>query len=818
MTRNAKQLYRFGDYSFDTEQKILLRAGREIALTPKTICLLRILVEKHGRIIEKEELMTALWQDSFVEEGNLKFTVNQLRKAIGDNAQHPRYIETISRRGYRFIAPVKCFEISDEMFTNGVSANVLPKKLPPNNLSVELSPLIGRESELAEIAALLTRKDVRLLTITGIGGTGKTRLAQTIARKSLELFEDGVYFIDLSAIERTELVVPIIAQTLGIREKDGKTLKEYPREYLGERQILFVLDNFEQIAEAAPQIGELLSASDNVKFLITSRVRLQLSFEYEFILQPLKVPFNGDLSLSRLSEYSAIKMFVARAKALKTSFDLTEDNAQTVAEICRRLDGLPLAIELAAGRIKFLTPQAILARLSDSLSLLKGGARNLPARQQTMRATIQWSYDLLTEEEKQLLNRLAVFTSGFTLEAAEMVSNEKRDLNIDTLDAVSSLGDKSLLSQSEIADGEPRFWMLTVVREFALEALEQSGELHEIKRQHADFYAQLCISAEPYLFSAKAEQWLTLLEREHDNLRAAIEWSLRDEPETALLIVGRIYSFWLVHGYLSEGRKWMTQALDRTGEKTNPKLLVKAYQGLGYLSMRQGDLEEAALYFEKSLTLARKIDHKHLLAVSLEGLACTKYQQGELVRAKALTKECLPITGELNLQTIMSLNLNCLGQIARVQKDYEAARPFYEEALAIAKTELSKFLTSIYTSNLASAACLLGDYDSAYQYAAENLIDTEASNYKIEIGITLNIFAALLAAGGGMEKAARLWGAAQAIFDATGYKLEKADQEFYDHYLCQVQTELSKETFGTAFKEGQSMPLKQAIAFARADR
>jgi predicted ATPase len=520
--------------------------------------------------------------------------------------------------------------------------------LPPNNLTTELSTLIGRETEVAEIMNLLRRDDIRLVTITGVGGTGKTRLAKTIAHESLLEFTDGVYFVNLSAMESAELVIPTIAQILGLREERGSTLEEILREYLRERKILIVLDNFEQITSAAPQIGELLSGSLNLKILVTSRIRLQLRFEKEFTLAPLQVPSKENLSLSKLNQYPSVALFIERAQAVKSNFTLTESNAQSVAEICRQLDGLPLAIELAAVRVKLLAPQAILTRLSNSLKLLTGGARDLPERQQTMRATIAWSYDLLEAEEKTLLNRLAIFAGGFTLEGAEAVANAESDLSVDLLDGVASLVDKSLLLQREKADGEPWFRMLVVVREFALEALEASSEADQTKRLHAEYYTQMAEIFEPEFDGANAAEWLENLEQEHDNIRAAIEWNLENKPENALAIVGAIRSFWNRRGHLSEASKWLKQSLEKNGENADPKLLAKAFCALGDSIWAQGDSETAAWAYQESLRFARQIEDKYWISTALRGLGYIRRVEGNLSEAKQIVEESLELARELN--------------------------------------------------------------------------------------------------------------------------------------------------------------------------
>lgn len=699
--------------------------------------------------------------------------------------------------------------------SSGVISTKSSESLSPNNLTAELSPLIGRKNEVDEILGLLKRNDIRLVTITGVGGTGKTRLSQAIAHESLLEFIDGVYFVNLSAIESAEFVIPTVAQTLGLREERGATFKETLSEHLRERKILIVLDNFEQITSAASNIGELLSATINLKILVTSRIRLQLRSEHEFTLQPLEVPNKENLSFSKLSEYPAIELFIERAQAVKSNFILTEENAVSIAEICRKLDGLPLAIELAAVRVKLLAPQAILTRLSNSLKLLIGGARDLPERQQTMRAAIQWSYDLLDAEEKTLFNRLAVFAGGFTLEAAEAVANAEMDLSFDLLDGVASLVDKSLLLQREKSDGEPWFRMLVVVREFALEALDTSGDADEIKRLHTEFYTKLAEAFEPQFDKPNAAEWLDNLELEHDNMRAAIEWSLENKVENALAIVGSIRSFWISRGYWSEGGNWIKQALEKNHDEVDPKLQAKVYCALGDSLWNQGNSEAAARAYQECLRFARQGDDKLWIASGLRGLGYIRRAQGDLSEAKLLIEESLELVRELNDDRAISLRLNSLGEIARTEGDYEAARKYYQDALTLAEGASLKGRMSIYNFNLASVCCLQEDYKAARLYALECLKISEELDDKTSIGDVLNVFAALAVADEYWEKAAHLFGAAQTIHQSTGYKLDKVDQKFVDLYLKEAHEVMGEEIFATAFKKGQAMRMKDAIAFVR---
>jgi len=437
----------------------------------------------------------------------------------------------------------------------------------PNNLPAQAALLVGREKEIEAVRGRLLRPDVRLLTLTGPGGTGKTRLALQVAAEVLDDFEHGVFFVALAPISDPGLVVPTMAQTLGLKETAGQPLIETLKDYLRDRALMLVLDNFEQVLAAASRVAELLAAGPQLKVLVTSRAVLRVYGEHEFPVPPLTLPDPQRLPPpERLTQYEAVRLFIERALAVKPDFAVTNDNAPAVAEICRRLDGLPLALELAAARIRLLPPQAMLARLERRLPLLTGGARDLPARQQTLRNAIAWGYDLLGPGEQTLFRRLAVFVGGCTLEAAEAVGGGA----VEVLDGIESLVGKSLLRQEEGVGGEPWFAMLETIREFALERLEESGEAEAIRRQHAAHYLELAEQAESALKGSQQMAWLEQLEREHDNLRAALRRSVeRGEAEYGLRLGGALGRFWWMHGYLIEGRAWLTALLALPGASSS---------------------------------------------------------------------------------------------------------------------------------------------------------------------------------------------------------------------------------------------------------
>src|SRR5829696_7639284 len=448
----------------------------------------------------------------------------------------------------------------------------LPTSFPPlktldarmNNLPAQPTPLVGRERELGEVRDLLRAEGVRLLTLTGPGGIGKTRLGLQVGAELLDEFEDGVFFVALATITEPALVPSAIAEALGVVEAADQPLEESLKGYLRPKELLLLMDNFEQVLGGAPLVGELLSACPELKVLATSRSVLRVYGEQEYPVPSLELPRPGGgglPALEALSQYESVRLFIERAKAAKPDFEVTNESVPAVAEICVRLDGLPLAIELAAARIKLLTPSAMLHRLGSRLKLLRGGSRDLPERQRTLRGTIEWSFALLEAGEQLLFARLAVFSGGRTLEAIEAVCEAEGDLPMEALEGVSSLLDKSLLRQEEGPEGEPRFVMLETIHEFARERLQASGEGEEVRRVHAEYFLGLAEGAEPELRGAQQLACLERLEAEHDNMRAALTWSLENEPETALRLAGALARFWEMRSDISEGSRWLEAAL-----------------------------------------------------------------------------------------------------------------------------------------------------------------------------------------------------------------------------------------------------------------
>ncbi len=434
-----------------------------------------------------------------------------------------------------------------------------------HNLPAQPSALLGRESEVAATRALLEQEGARIVTLTGPGGTGKTRLGLQVGAELVEAFTDGVWFVPLAAIADPALVIPAIAQPLGVREIPGEPLLTTLQEYLRNKHALLLLDNFEHLTAAAAAVSALLAACPGVQVLVTSREPLRITGERELPVSPLALPDPRQargLSPGALLDYSAIRLFVERAQAVKPDFTLTEATAADVIAICRRLDGLPLAIELAAARVRILPPSQLLNRLDTRLKVLTGGNRDLPARQQTLRAAIEWSHELLDPGEQALFAHLAVFSGGCTFEAAEAVCGAAGALQLDVLDGLDSLTQKSLLRPEDGADGETRFTMLETIREYGLERLDATGHAETVRRAHADYFVTLAEAAEPQLTGADQVDWLNRLGAEHDNFRSAMGWLEQgSEIETRLRIAAALWRFWWMRGHLAEGRGWLERAL-----------------------------------------------------------------------------------------------------------------------------------------------------------------------------------------------------------------------------------------------------------------
>jgi predicted ATPase len=625
----------------------------------------------------------------------------------------------------------------------------------PNNLPPQLTPLVGREREMQAVCDLIGRDDIRLVTLTGPGGTGKTRLSLQVGTELIDAYPEGVWFVPLENATDETVVVGALAQALGVREVAGQPLVEGLTDFLRGKQLLILLDNFEQVVHVAPLVARLLGQAPRLEFLITSRIRLGVQGEHEYGVPPLDVPDNGAVSPADLMGCSAVRLFVERAQAAKSDFALTDDNASAVVEISRRLDGLPLAIELAAARVKLLPPRAMLSRLEHRLTLLTGGGRDRPARQQTLRGAIAWSYDLLASTERTLFARLSVCIGGCTYEATEIISNPDGDL--DLLSDLEALVDHSLVRQAEDADGEPRFSMLATIREYAAEQLKAAEEAEAIHERHADWCLQLAETAEPALFGENQKLWLTQLEREHDNLRGALAWLVEHgRAEGAVRLAGALARFWEMHGHVAEGRQLLEAALAMQGD-VPPNARAKALRGLAALMVVQGDYAPATEHYEESLALHREQGDRRSEADALAGLGDIALLQGDADRATEVFTNALAIYQSIDNTWGIAESKNGLAAAAHHWRQLDRAISLYNEGLDHFKRLGNEHHIAKTLNNLATIAHDRDDYQEAMRLYDQSLEVTRGLKDIRTSADTLNNQAIVAEEQGDIDRAAELY-------------------------------------------------------------
>jgi predicted ATPase/DNA-binding winged helix-turn-helix (wHTH) protein len=841
--------YRFGEFTLDIASGCVHKTGVEIKLRPKVYETLKYFVENAGRLVSKQELMQAVWPDAFVTDDSLVQCTVELRRALDDGSQ--QLLKTVPRRGYLFTGRVT--QIPGNHEPASAKDSFIPIEVQDSspvhpackrhNLPVPRTSFIGREQQLADASALLQRNEVRLLTLTGPGGAGKTRLAVAVAAATAPLFPAGVQFMRLASIAQPELFSATLAEAFGIRQVANRTVPQLIGEQLlNSGPFLPVLDNFEQILPAAGVVAETLEACPTLKIVVTSRACLRLYGEQEFAVTPL-------------AQDSATELFVQRAAAVRPDFAVTQENGPAIDEICSRLDGLPLAIELAAARIKMLSPSAILNRLQSRLQLLTGGAIDLPERQQTLRKTIDWSHDLLNEAERKLFRRLSVFAGGCTLEAVEAVCNTHLELGIDPFQGLSSLVDQNLIQRAEGVDGEARFMMLQTVREYALERLAESGEQPATRRAHAAYCLVLAEEGNPDLSPPERAHWLTHCDFEIDNFRTALDWVFQTrEMDWGLRLCVGLFRFWDMREHLVEGRMRMETILRLAGDG-HAKERARVSLFLGALTTAQGNFTAAEYFLQRSLDIYEELGDQWGIAASLNALAIAARDRGnyslaqsnferslacwrmlpdqlaiarclhnlsnvvkvrgDYSRARWALREATDIFEILGDRSGAAWSINQQGDIEREQGDLPAARKLYQQALSAFRDLGDGWGCGRSLADLGAIDCEQGNFAAAHGEYCEALEIFASLGHRRGIARAFEGCACLAVAQGQAARALKLAGAAAHIRRLISASLPQAEQSKLDQRLVPARESLNEGEAKDAWATGSAMSLERAIQYFR---
>jgi non-specific serine/threonine protein kinase len=703
-----------------------------------------------------------------------------------------------------------------EAISKGQPAD-LPSIAEPSfqgNLPHRPTPFIGREKEMAEVIALIKQPEIRLLTLTGPGGVGKTRLALQAARALPGRYGNWIFFVDLAPVTSPDLVAGRIARALGLKEGPARSPVDSIKDHLRDRRCLLLLDNFEQILSAAPVVSELIGNIPGLDIMVTSREILHLYGEQEYTVSPLDVP-DQVMQTAGISEYESVALFVRHAQLSNPNFRLTKDNARDVAEICIQLDGLPLAIELAAARSKAFPPGYLLTLIDESLDALSGGSRDLATRHQTLQAAISWSYDLLDTQERILFARLAVFHGGRSMDAIQAVCQPKLDINIQ--DGIVSLLNKSLLQRLDDPDGAPRFLFLETIHKYARQRLFESDESTAIQQGHASFFADLAEQAELELRGPDQERWSARLRVDYDNLRAALSWSINGgDPEIGLRLVGALSEFWYYEGPISEGEKWIQRALDLLESEQNfTKFKAKVLNGAGMLAFVTGDHTHGKRWNQQALEMANETGDRVGQAWALFWLSAHATDQPESYQdGITLNEKAVVLFQELGDQAGLAWGYNQLGELNRLVGNLEQAGSAYESSLAICRATGNKRREAIALINMSYVAQGREDYPRAIRHCLDGLALLRELKLEYHSAIALSMLAGPLASIGQAEEAATVLGASEVIFQRMAVTLQPADRVEIDTYINQARQLLDERTFDAALKKGWSMTTEQAIDYA----
>jgi predicted ATPase/DNA-binding winged helix-turn-helix (wHTH) protein len=798
---SAVTAYRFGSFELQPNQRRLLADNQPVALGDRAFEVLLALVERGGELVTKDELIGRVWPGVVVEENNLQVQVSTLRKILGAGA-----IATTAGRGYRFTLEIAAAGEPSKVST--------PSR---HNLPQQLTSFIGHEDDLEEYSALL--EETRLLTLTGIGGCGKTRLAIKLGERVLPSFRDGVWYVDLAPLLDAERVPLTVATTLGAGDESDRPIVDMLCAYLARQRVLLVLDNCEHLSAACAALARrLIDAAPGVHVLAASREGLGVPGERTVTVRSLSLPSSGaKQDLQSVEGCEAVRLFVERAQLSIPKFALSDDTAPVVTEICRRLDGIPLAIELAAARVKLLSVEEIRARLDDRFRLLTGSGRAAMARQQTLLATIQWSYDHLAGDQKQLLRRLSVFVGGWTLEGAARVAGEAQD-EYAVLDLLGLLVDRSLVTTHRVERGATRYSMLETVRQYAQDRLNEAREDEAARERHLQFYVALAEKSEPELVGRDQGAWLARLDPELENFLAAHACCDHAEGgvELGLRLVWSLKMYLRQRGLTALGHRITVEALARPGAQAGKLVRCRALCAAGEHSYFMGRYGESREYVEESLVIADEIQDSGRLAEGMRLLGYVALALGNRAAAREHFQASTTKSRQLDDTLQLSGSLNGLAELYRAEGELEQAEPLYEEALALSGARGDRGGTAIHLVNLAWTAIGLGRAEQARAMVREGLTIVEELGAK-RVGVAhLDCLTGLAAAVGDGTSAARFYGATEAVSGQLGYRREPADEASLAPFVARTRVALGSAAFAAAESAGRALSYSESIGEARA--
>jgi predicted ATPase len=789
--------YRFGAFELQPDKRRLLIDGATISLRPRAFDLLVALVGRAGHLVTKDELLNQVWPKMVVEEAALHVQVSALRKVLGTDA-----ITTVSGRGYQFTLPV----------TKG-DGNANRALRSKHNLPYQLTSFVGREQEIAQLQELVTAH--RLVTLTGAGGAGKTRLAIEVASRLIDAFPDGVWLVELAALSDPQLVPQAVAQALEVREQPTRPVIETLSNYLDSKKLLLVLDNVEQLLEGcAHLVDEIVRRSPDITMLVTSRERLGMTGELTYRVPSLTVPGTSEaLTLETVSRYEGVRLFVERAKLVRSDFHLTAENASSVASICTRLDGMPLAIELASARLRSMSVDELSERLDQRLALLTDGSRAALPRHRTLRSMLDWSYDLLTKREQAMLRRVAVFAAGWTLASAEQVCAGNGIDASDVIEKLTSLVDKNLVVTDEQA-GATRYRMLETVRQYAQDRLRDSGEESQWRSSHLACFVALGAEFNREVIGTKQHAWLARIASEHDNLRAALAWSTEASPLDGLGLAVALDAFWRIRGFLAEGREWFARLLDVVPIDLRTRLRARGLYAAGLFAILQGDYTAGKGLLQESLMLFREIDDPRNVAYALDSLAYLAIEQGEYPEAEALAREAVDLLRARASREGLCFSLIHLAIALRWRGEWAAAHESYEQSLVIARELGTPWEIGTALREIGLAECDGGRCDLALTHLAEAMTILHGLGDRPGVIESLEGLAGVAAATAAPGRAARLWGVAHALQQEMGGARSAHQKLIYERQVRPVRAVLTGKAFDQAWNEGRAMTLDDAVRYA----